>query len=276
MYLSNVADPATLAADGVQFLACSTAATEAYVTSKVAAGIKVYVYSVNDPTAAATWLGYGAVGLLSFDPEHTSAQYTRSDVAPFDKKLKWPGAADIGAGLERFARLNEYGLGREDGAGVSGSVAHRWAGRRAASVRVRWRLRVGPTTTTDMTRWVSMDLVRTPANQPFLEGGGMDQDGYRCLVRRNGDFVLYRMDDSLATSLGSNTADPDIAAIGAEGFADFQFTVTATAVTLTNLTTGSQVTSADTTYRLAGEWQLNSQWASSHAYLSNMSAEDLA
>lgn len=275
LFLSNSAAPATLVADGVKFVGCSTAATPAYISSLTAAGIIVVPYTINTRATATTFLGYGCQGMFSDDPWHVADRANKRDTDNFAAKALWPG---WGGGVTsfRWRRLDEFGQGDEGGAGVNNPIALRWAGLRGPLVRVRWRVRYMPTSVTDLTRWCGSMYVGTEASEdvPFADNGAPGHNGYHAFVRRNGDLHLFRVDNGVASQIGVDTTDPDIAANTTEGFVDLELTINATGVIFKNLTTGKTITTTDVVHRSSNA-RLTSKWNNNVGTISRISVEDL-
>lgn len=272
-FLSDTADPATLAADGIELLGCSTGASGAYIAAAKAAGLTVIVYTVNTVAAANTALANGADGLFSDDPEHLTGRRLKRHRDPFADKVLWAGA-DPDPTYARFRRADEFGM---DGGGVLG-VGHYWAGTRGPRLRVRWRVQYATWSGTDLTRWGGSMYVGTnpDADTEYQDNNTGAVNGYHGFLRRNGSLELYRVSNGTPTQLAVLAASaPSVPAADEGAPTDLELVIDAAGVTLRNLTAGNQVSNADTTHRPTTA-QLTSRWNSNAAFISRVTVDDLA
>lgn len=112
LYLTNSATPATIVADGIEFVGVSTTATTAYITQCKNAGLKVISYTVNTKAAADAEIARGCDGVFSDDPWEVSREFTEVTKLDLSKGYLPPliafarensGAAQPGNGSQRVA-----------------------------------------------------------------------------------------------------------------------------------------------------------------------------
>lgn len=271
---------ADLTAAGVEWLACSTSASAAYIAAAKAAGLRVIVYTVNTRTQAGTSITTnGADGVYTDDPWYVSRRsdaQLASDSDPWATKRFWAGARASNATGVVFYGLDM--MGSDASASAIHYVNHNWAGVRTSTGRIRIRVRVHflPSSNTDLTRWVSLFAGQFGDDASYLDSSTPQtpaQYGYHLLIRRNGSMDIWTRNAAGVAAQLSTVAGTSIANT-AEGSWDIEATIDATNVTLKNITQGTSTTVANTAYREA--FKLASIINGTHAYLSRMSVTDLA
>ncbi|MEK4669135.1 glycerophosphodiester phosphodiesterase [Niallia sp. FSL R7-0271] len=81
----NVSDPATLLANNIEYVGCSTNVSDLYINLLKNAGIKVFVYTVNHQYLVKKYLDLGVFGIFSDDPFYISNNYPTREDAPFSE-----------------------------------------------------------------------------------------------------------------------------------------------------------------------------------------------
>ena len=150
-----------------------------------------------------------------------------------------------GAPPVKFNPPYEFGRSDISNAGVTVAVEQGWAGTRKGTSRIEATLRfTGPATAED--RWAGIAFGTFKDDQTYVDNAASSQTCYSAFIRRNGTLQLYVLTPSAATSLGT-FAGTAVATAGLAGTVRVALEVTATGDTFTNMTTGQQVTSTDTT-----------------------------
>lgn len=270
MFLSDGATPATLDADGVEFLGCSTAVNSSYVSGFESLGIGVFIYTVSTRASAAIELAKGGSGLFSDDPWWISEHLVGERRDPFAERRWWTGGFKRGVDADYAGAVlpspNEFGWNDTN----QRYIAQGWAGEIDATVDVTIDLHVRfGATASAQTSWLGL-YVGTFGDEDgaYNDAATSGQRGYHWLVRRNGTLQTYRVDDSSAASSIGSVAGTTIAATGQPGEADIRIEITSTGVTITNLTTGDTSTIADTTHREAS--RLSFAHSGAEVYLSEV------
>lgn len=246
MALTDTVSPATLAADGIHSVGVSGAATNAYVTSCKAAGLKVFSWTHNTKVASDAELARGCDGVITDDPWETSrlaAPRTHLDLA---NGFLPPGSAhnrgwDSGSpGTTQFVYV-EDGTLRFDNAETTGranSIKLGSLGYGGPSLKLRlWAQSYAPVqTATPESAWlVGVYLGKQVGDEAVNERPG----DFMCrlaMVRRDGRKHIYNVPNfgASATQLGSTAATtPPYAPVGGRGephLLEFEFTPTQTVI----------------------------------------------
>lgn len=254
MYLADVATPytwASIAAAGIEHIGMSTAVSGATVAAAQAEGLRVHIYTVSTLASQTTELAKGPEGLFSSDPWWLTGRYVKGDRDEWSDQVPWPGMIDTGSPLTLRpprALTALYGSNTAGWADCRGLFGTRDAS--SGVVKVRFRLRFRPYAV-NQTRWAGIFVGITDAEQCYDDTatGRAGQQGYTCLIKRDGTLqVYYHAPSSSASSLGT-TAGTVIAAASAEGEALIEFEINAATVVLRNLTTNQEFSNAHTTHR---------------------------
>ena len=251
--LGDSLDPSAVAAMGVEYVGMSTAATEEYHASMVAAGLKTVIYTVNRHYDRDLWLARGASGFFSDDPVYFAGQHTRLASDPFGTGTYYHGhlttrhLPSSGGFADTFTR-GSFTSGRWGFPNTSTTVMFYDTLQGWACPIVDPSYRIAATITFDaisgVSRWASIGFGWADDRLTPEQGGGTN--GYRVFVRANGDVDLYKYVGGTPTKLGSTSTAP----IDAGGSATIQIDVSPTEIVVTRTdVVDATATYADTTHR---------------------------
>lgn len=246
MLLNPSQSVATIQAAGIRFVGSPAVTADTYIDSLVAAGIKVFRYTVNSKTDAETMINANrAHGFFSDDPEWISGRRPVSYEDPFHKKLPWPHMVSQGARENLMFKGGGFGWRNVNtGAGTPGGPACDWCPPiTSGKAKIFFEVEFGDTATSQ-TRWVGLAFGAFASTEDaFLDGAAAGQNAYHALMRRDGTLDIYYV--------GNNVAGVSVATFAGAVLSNasqsnqpwrFKFERTATAVTLTNLNNGQSVT----------------------------------
>lgn len=252
MFLNDVATPATLASDGIEFVGASTGAAAAYLASMDAAGVRPIVWTPNSRTAANTAFSNGAHGIFTDDAWGLSGRFA---VAQDDDlaSLALPPMANPYPHANQHVEMGRTSFKSiHDGGASASTAAIRWGqfGEGTTEVTIRGRARFLPgavSTSQWFAVWVGKH--NTLSDEPFLDTG--DVNGYHFLFRRNGIIRTYKRIGTTTTALGSDQ-NASITAATTDTSEWFEFEIVIDAANVTQTTdwgSGATSTVADTSAR---------------------------
>lgn len=264
-YLTNTeTDFAGLLAQGIRYVTVSggIGGWQAYVTAAAAAGMKVIVYGLITPASGAAAFTAGAHNVMDDDPWRMSGQYPKLDSDPFREQTPWPyytvePTTSIPADAE-FRAPHEFGRVQGFSSPSGLYVGQGWAGVRSGNVKIRGSFRfLGPASAE--TRWAAFAFGVWPEHPGVYKDtpATAGQNAYQALIRRNGSIELFKNTAAGGTTPLGTFAGTEVAAAGQEGTVRMELNITPTGVTWTNLTTGQQVVSEDTSLRSPGRLSLS-------------------
>lgn len=270
--LSDSAVPSDLVARGIGWVGVSTSASGAYISSMIAAGIKVAAYTPNWHYQRNTLAALGVIGYFSDDPIYLSKTGYLRTTDPYKAQTWYHGSManpNAGAWASPLGRggftATEWGTNVP--IGQLGSVNCGWASpiksdpnARSYSITFTVRFQLS---NNGATRWVGMFI--GPDDTPYTDNSTVTENGYHCLMRKNGQMQIFRRVAGVVSALATSTGAADVA-IPDNGTGQYKLTVTATTVKIERLDQPGSATATDNTFG-AGYVQLtNSQlqaWFSS-------------
>ena len=239
--------PSTLVAAHVNYLYCPAGSPAGYVPGMNAAGIKVLEFTVETQQAWNVAIADGANAVVSDDPIYASNTYVKRTTDPYVSRSRWEGfiagapAANNAAGT--FTPPDKWGV----------STKSAWAG-----VMQSWMCPITANSYHidllsdlievhggDTTRWFGVDLMANDLNFNNQGGAQSARDGYTCIARKNGQLVIYRVDNGVSTSRGTF-----FGAARSDGTrAPFRINVTPTTIKISRTDNPDTLTVTDSTYR---------------------------
>jgi len=251
LYLSDTATPATLVADHVEFIGCSTAVSSGYVSAAQAVGLKVIIYTPDTVADIAAQFAKGCDGVFTDDAWFFSGNFVGADSDPFRELVRWPGYQSVdGVNAIHLQPPNELAL--NNGAANDTNALQSWTGPRSTAtgtLKVRAKVRFG-VYASDSARWSSIWIGALPAGLTYSDGVAVvGQHGYHCLFRRDGQTQIYSVPDNAGATQIATVTGPVVAAVGVEGTQVVEVEINPTSVILRNLTTAATVTVANTAFR---------------------------
>lgn len=245
MMLGDALTPATVAANGDDWVGCSTSATSGYIASMTALGIKVAVYTVDRHFRRDLFAGYGATAFFSDDPIYLSGQHSIRATDPFAANTYYHGHLSSGTASTRGS-FTSGKLSIPQTSFVE--ILQGWASPLANPNNLTLTFSVDFVTAAAPTNWVTIDLVSGdgtfPSNGVFPTG----QTGYRCLFRKNGNVAVYRVTDAGSTLL--ETAAGTITTVTDGATATYKVTLTPTTIKAERTDVANATSAiADSTYR---------------------------
>lgn len=259
---------AALKGSGVDFIGFDKDVSAASITAAHAAGLVVAVYTVDssaDYTEAL--VTNNADGVFTDDPWFVSGRYNVKSSDPFQARDAWPhlvgytnAAGVIGSGTLSTTRIQyapPIGLRRynyaQDGDNATLAIALGWAGQsRGPKIRARFTT-MFMEEASGQTRWAGMFIgTQSSPDDVFHDSAYAGQNGYHCLVRRNGAIDIWRVAPGVAPSLLIASATPGVALAAANARSQptrFEVVIGTSNVTFTNLTSAVSVTAADNSFR---------------------------
>lgn len=254
MFITNTTDPATVASWGVQVIGVSNTATQVYVQSAVAAGLKVNVYSILTAAEAATRFSWGAWSITSDDPWLITGRYEGADKDPFARLESWPG--------QRNTNPNDFKMiPKPDGSVAlylkgNPSIRAPWAGPIPRPSRVLSGLKFGAV---GVGQGTARFYFATTKDLHGTAQEGTTDNWYMAMVRRSGNLEVYRRVGGVSTQLvGAGSANPMFPVLAdstAGADMSLQMDLTAAGIEVTNLISGAKMTYTDAS--LAGPFYLN-------------------
>jgi glycerophosphoryl diester phosphodiesterase len=251
--IGDAVDPIAAASAGVQWCDMSANVTESYVSSMVAAGIKPLVYTLNRHSERDFWLARGVAGFFSDDPIYMSGTHRKLASDPFGTGTYYHGHLTTrhlppGGGFGDTFTRGSFTSGRWGFPNTSTTVMFYDTLQGWACPIVDPSYRIAATVTFDAIndngRWASIGFGWTDDRLSPESGGGIN--GYRVLVRANGNVDLYKYVHGTATKLGSTPTAP----IHTGGSATIQIDVSPTEIVVTRTdVVDATATYADTTHR---------------------------
>lgn len=243
--INDAHDPATLVANGVQFAAPSTLATDAYIASLIAAGIKPIVFTPYTKAMVDTQFNRGALGVFVDDPWGLSGRYGAATGDPYREGVAWP----LRSGIKETtaANVTEPFAAKLEGASLvfpapaTGDATTRqrweyqdWAGKINVPCRISARIELGAEAT-DINLKAGFVLYSNTSNPDaeFRDGALSGQNGFQAVIRRRGTMQVWKYENGGAgVSLGTSPETTAFAAASVPGVVDFTVTITATEVIL--------------------------------------------
>jgi glycerophosphoryl diester phosphodiesterase len=241
---------AVLTAAGIKYVGCPTSATNAYLDTLVAAGIKVFLYTVNSRATVDTYVsGNRGHGFFSDDPEWVSGRGSRSYVDPFARRYPWQHVVVPANGFRENLIFKGGGLGQRivtTGNNIVGTPQDWCPPIVSGKVNIYYEVEFGDVATAQ-TRWVGLAFGKfATTDDPFVDGATVGQTAIHALVRRDGTLDLYTLADNGAAVQVGTFAGAVLSAAGqSNGPWRFKFTRDAAGITLKNLNNGQSVTYAN-------------------------------
>jgi len=186
--------PEEIAAAGINFVGPSSSVTATTVTNMKAAGLTVWVYTVNTPGVWQAQRDKGADGVFSNDPWYVSGRYSTRTSDPFGEGYGWPGIRahyEIGNNLTTTAPAvsgNALQFSQVDSTSNDVQVVYQdWAGKLALPVEISMRIEYG-TDTDNSGHGFGLVLYNNLADSDadFMDTAKAGQNGFTALLRRNG------------------------------------------------------------------------------------------
>lgn len=251
--------PAQIKAGGIDFLIPDKVTTAQNIANMQAAGITVWVYTVNNRADRDAALAKGVTGIISDDCWGITGTFPRDSVSDFSTGYLWPLANPIDSaniklgGAIRAVSFTYAGAGQ-------GGIRFGQFGEGPATSRIRFTAQF-LAGASDQTRWLSVWVGSAAGDEGFKDAATPGTvDGYNFLIRRSGAKAIYKRSNgsTIPALLGEHASTP-FAAAGAEGRAvKFEILIDATGVKLRCLTDGTESSTTDTTYR--GTTAILSMW----------------
>lgn len=232
----NVSDPATLLANNINYVGCSTNVSDLYISMLKNAGIKVFVYTVNHQYLTQKYLGLGAFGLFSDDPFYISNIYPTREDAPFSEIVFSSGFIPH-YNSYRGGFTDDYRWGFLEQSEDRDFVLQGWAG----ELPDEFTLTFNASFIERNNGWGSLAIC-TPIDY-FDDNKTNLSNGYHLLFSPAG-IAIYKVVDGASTQLASST-DIDNMTDGATKY----FTVTVNATSITFKTNDATITINDTQFR---------------------------
>lgn len=254
---------ATLAAQGVKYVAVSTAATSTYVGQLVAAGITPVGWTINSPDLAATWFGYGVKGIYTDDPWRTSERLRQQKTREqFDGGILWPYNAQAKFGPQEI-RLNPVESALEiaetsaSGSNYTSAISLGMFGMTTAARTIRFKLQHLAQLNTGgslQAKWAAIHVGECPAAGPH--SGRSTESSLRFQVQRDGVKSIVEHPAGGSNTTVNATAAPGspYAPVGGGIGTEYEYEITITSagvVTLKNLTLGDTDATGTTSITVA-------------------------
>jgi glycerophosphoryl diester phosphodiesterase len=236
--------PTTLAA-GVTWVGLADGLADAIYTAWIAAGFRVFVYSVNQHYRRDQLIAIGVVDFFSDDPEYitaTSALRTTDDFASGTWSPGMRSSGGLGAAFRgRFSGSDYWGFSDTSNAFVSQGYLCPVAN--PTSFTFDFKLTFD--STTNGTRWGSVWI--GTSDYLYDDTANGVSSGYHILVRKSGSLEVFRRDAGVIAAVLVTQAT---AAITDGTETSYRVTITATHVSIERLTgTTGTASVADATYR---------------------------
>lgn len=258
------ATAAQVKAAGITYAGISRGTSQTTYNSFLNAGLKMAVWTIEDPIAYQYDLNRDAVGFITDDPLYITGRDAKLSSDPFDTRFAYPGwqegvtSADIAD--ENTGRLWSFagaargsiGVARNPVSARTRSLTQTWAGIFNADFNIRATFEYGSDYASD-SRWMGMfvgcgkgkavtgpDAVWRDESSPIV----YQQYGYGVLWRRNGQMAIYRNDSGEPVLLGSAYAPP----LSSYGKRSVEFKRTGNTFTATDLGSGDSLVVSSGTY----------------------------
>lgn len=227
-------DPATLRAEGVDYVAVDQNAPEANIAAAARAGLMVFVYDVVRRHQHDRLAALGVSGFITDDPVYLSRRLPPFRSDPYVAQTFWHGCLPSVEGARgEFTPPDWWGYGPDWIPGAAGDAADPppvTAGRGYHGALQGWACPLpvpgsddagGGRTTIgldlildavrdgDTSRWASV-FFGARDDRPFRDDGAAEgaPDGYHALLRADGELALYRVDSGAASPLSSVRTPP--------------------------------------------------------------------
>jgi glycerophosphoryl diester phosphodiesterase len=237
---------ATILAAGVSWVGIADGLADAIYTGWIAAGFRVFVYSVNRRYRRDQLAALGVVDFFSDDPAYVTASAALRTTDNFASGTWSPGMFGLGVSLAAGTR------GRFSGADYWGFSATGFSFLLqgylcpvANPTSFTFDFKMTIDSTTNGTRWGSVWI--GTSDYPYDDTANGVSSGYHILMRKSGSLEIFRRDAGVIAAVLVTQATAAIAD-GVE--TSYRITITATHVSVDRLTgTTGTASVADATYR---------------------------
>lgn len=252
---------------GIEWAAVSRSTVQSQIDSYKAVGLKVAIWTGEDELMYAADLAKGADGIISDDPWYSTKRYRKTTADPFRDRTGFPGWQEGYPAIDSPSNIAPLwgfqGAGRGEVAVKRNTVAARtraltqnWAGILNGTFTIRARLRYG-TDITSETRFLGMFIgrgvggVSSGPDAVFRDESSaiaVGQVGYHAFWRRDGNIVIFKTVDGVATQIAIQSTGIVAMPVGKVGYRDVELRRTPTQITALDLTNGINATVADSSY----------------------------
>lgn len=230
--------PSEIADAGIGFVGGSISCwTTADVVAMQAAGLKVFLYTVNTVAEANTPLALAADGLFSNDAWLTTESIPLQSGDPFDQGIRpygmgAPYRSDGTPVLTPTLRLAGRALGWSTSPNSVTYARAPWVGVVTRPVRLALRVHFGPSS--DQQESAGLVLLGDAATRTFSDGACPGQNALLFVVRRDGRLGAWKYVDGGSPAVLASPPVPAVplVATGMEGIVDLSVVLDATAVRL--------------------------------------------
>lgn len=243
LYLTNVTAAQMIKDAGITYVGVSsTGATDSYVASLVAVGLKPVVYTIQSRYEWDLWKAKGCVACFSDDPLWTSGIDTHKRTTDPFKHLTW-----------YHGQLNSFGT---KGGFLTSPARWGWGSQSNNFVLQGWGCPIESTTYSitfsvkyehivATSNWASI-VVCSPIDF-FADSGNALSKGYNIYIRATGEMNISLVQNNGFTAKGFKATE----AITQGQTATFRVDVTPTSITITRTDTATQynLSTNDTTFR---------------------------
>lgn len=245
MALGNSIDVSAAAAAGVDIICGSTAASDAYITSITAAGMRAGIYTINRQYERDAWIAKGVTCFFSNDSIYLSGVGYRLTTDPFESGAYYHGHLADGAS-------NEKGTFTGDSLLLTPTAMDRnlllqgWASpvggdKNNNSFTVQFSFQA---TALTGNRWCGIAIFNKDTPWDDNANPTTDQDGWHCLIRTEGTIEIYKVTDGVGTQVATGAT----AALATN--TTYTMTLTVTPTTITWQRSGyTAVSASDSAYR---------------------------
>jgi len=246
-------------------------ATAEWVTDAKAAGLKVFLFFVNDVQKADEWIALGVDGILTDDPAYMTQMLWRDEGTPLGFALAVPVAGSFGTidtGVSAtYGTVGSGWRGRRAGAGGTFKVLSGWAtfdiaadGSASAVVYPGIRTPEAPWSLTmnlkcvaassDASRYIGIRIGRPGDNDAgtSIYGTATSGNGYNFFYRQNGTVSLERVNAGSGTQIATTTWN----AITTGSTVELRVDVTSTTITVTRVDNAQTISATDSQKSRAG------------------------
>lgn len=244
MALGDNIDPAAAVAANIDIVCGSSNATSGYIASLIAAGLEVFIYTINRQHQRDAFMALGVTGFFSDDPIYLSGTGYRITSDPFASQTWYHGHLEDSTSGDRGSFVSPDRL--QLATGDRNYVLQGWASpiggdKNNNSYTVQFSLRFSAMTAT---RWAGVAIFNQDTAWDDGQNPVTGQNGYHFLFRTEGNVQIYKVTDGTATLLA------DVAGAAAALNTTYNFTLTVTPTGITFGRSGaSQASTNDTSYR---------------------------
>lgn len=247
LYLTNSADPASLVAQGVEYVGISVGASDAYITSCINAGLKTLIYTVNRRYQRDRLLALGVHGIITDDPLYVRGDSPVLNIDPFNQQVFSHGQFspstdkpnfDVGRG--EFIAPNNFGWPTESA--KRNFSLQGWAGKLPNNTVLE--VDVTFQDSFSATSWAGIALTPYDFYDDYSDNPPYS-NGYNILMRENGTIEVFKRDGAASTSLGSVSST----AISQGTKLRFKVEILPGSIKVTRLSNGATLTVNDNSFR---------------------------